>query len=162
MSYDIRIIDPVTNEPVMLEQPHYIRGGTYADGGTSELWFNITYNYAPFYYRAETLGESTKVYGEVPVDGCLPVLREETGGIPGLAYLTISQARERVLKAIQHLRDEPLDENGNQYEPVSLLDGDRIHATSYWAPTEANARRALLGLMEILLLAPDNAKIEVS
>lgn len=30
---------------------HNISGGTYAEGGTSEPWFNITYNYAEHYYR---------------------------------------------------------------------------------------------------------------
>ena len=162
MSYDIRILAPVTREPVLMECAHFIRGGTYAEHGTNELWFNITYNYAPFYYRAETLGESTKAYGEVPVDGYLPVLREETGGIPGLAFLTIPQARERVLRAINALRDEPLDAHGNPYKPVPLFDGGTLQDSNYWAPTERNARRALLRLMEILLLAPDNAIIEVS
>lgn len=162
MSYDIRILDPVTREPVLLECPHFIKGGTYAEHGTNELWFNITYNYAPFYYRAETLGESTKVYGETPVDGCLPVLREETGGIPGLAFLTIPQARERVLRAIHALRDANLDKDGNRYSPTRDGFDNEIASDNYWAPTERNARRALLGLMEILLLAPDNAIIEVS
>lgn len=162
MSYDIRILDPVTREPVLLECSHFIRGGTYTEHGTNELWFNITYNYAPFYYRAETLGESTKEYGEEPVEGCLQVLREETGGIPGLAFLTIPQARERVLRAMHALRDENIDMDGNRYSPARDGFGNEIASDSYWAPTERNARRALLGLMEILLLAPDNAIIEVS
>lgn len=162
MSYDIRILDPVTREPVILEHIHCVQGGTYAEHGTNELWFNITYNYAPFYYRAETLGESTKEYGEEPVDGCLPVLREETGGIPGLAFLTMPQARERVLRAIHALRDESIDKEGKHYSPVKTCFGNDISSDSYWAPTERNARRALLRLMEILLLAPDNAIIEVS
>ena len=108
------------------------------------------------------MGESTKVYGEAPVDGCLPVFREETGGIPGLASLTIPQARERVLRAIHALRDESVDKEGKHYSPVKTCFGNDISSDSYWAPTERNARRALLGLMEILLLAPDNAIIEVS
>lgn len=161
MSYDIRILDPVTRVPVILEHPHFIQGGTYAEQGTNALWFNITYNYAPFYYRAETLGESTKEFGEEPVDGCLPVLHEETGGIPGLAFLTIPQARERVLRAMHALRDENIDKNGNPYTSIRDAFGNDIPCSYYWAPTERNARRALLGLMEILLLAPDNAIIEV-
>ena len=48
MSYDIEIVDPVTEE--VLHTPdgsnHYIRGGTYAINGTSEMWLNITYNYS--------------------------------------------------------------------------------------------------------------------
>ena len=52
MSYDISLVDPVTKEPLHCEQPHMIRGGTYAIGGTTELWLNITYNYAHYYYEA--------------------------------------------------------------------------------------------------------------
>lgn len=162
MSYDIRILDPVTREPVILEHIHCVRGGTYAEHGTNELWFNITYNYAPFYYRAETLGESTKEYGEEPVDGCLQVLHEETGGIPGLAFLTIPQARERVLRAIHALRDENIDKAGNRYSPTRDGFDNEIASDNYWAPTERNARRALWNLLQLLLLAPDNAIIEVS
>lgn len=156
MSYDIHIADPATGEPLHSSQPHHLYGGTYSPDST-ELWYNITYNYSPFYYRKETLGKSTKVYGDKPVDGCLPVLREEYGGIPGLAYLTIPQARKRVLRAIQNLRDKPLNKHGKPYK------GDPdMPATSYWAPTEANARRALVNLLQLLCLAPDNAKIQIS
>lgn len=45
MSYDIRLIDPVTKEPLYADEKHMIRGGLYAIGGTTELWMNITGNY---------------------------------------------------------------------------------------------------------------------
>lgn len=32
-------------------EPHQITGGTYAVGGTDELWLNITYNYSGFFRR---------------------------------------------------------------------------------------------------------------
>lgn len=160
MSYDITIVHPTTGEPLHAEEPHHLYGGTYSPD-TTELHLNITYNYAPFYYRAETLGKSTKIYGEKPVNGALPVLREEYGGIPGLSHLTIPQARERVLRAIQHLRDEPLDKHGKPYKPVKCHDGSTLNAENYWAPTEANARRALVNLLQLLCLAPDNAKIRI-
>ena len=51
MSYDIRIVDKETKMPIMLENKHDIIGGTYAVGGTRELWLNITYNYAPFFRK---------------------------------------------------------------------------------------------------------------
>lgn len=162
MSYSIYIVDPETGEDLETDTPHHFAGGTYCVGGTTRLWLNITYNYSPFFYRADTLGESTKIYGEKPVDGALPVLREEYGGIPGLEYLSVSQARERVLKAINALRDEPLDADGNPYKPVETFDGGKLQASNYWAPTERNARRALVNLLQILCLAPDNAKIKVS
>lgn len=34
-----------------LEAPHNIQGGTYAWGGTTEPWLNITYNYSRFFYN---------------------------------------------------------------------------------------------------------------
>jgi hypothetical protein len=162
MGYGIYINDPATGEVIEIDEPHNIIGSTYRVGGDTRLQLQITTNYSPFYYRAETLGESTKIYGEKPVDGCLPVLHEEYGGIPGLQYLTIQQARERVLRAINALRDEPLDEHGKPYE---LTEWDVFHGHSvnnYWVPTERNARNALKNLLSLLLLAPDNAKIEVS
>lgn len=155
MSYDITITDPNTGEPLHTAQPHHLYGGTYSPDST-ELWYNITYNYSPFYYRAETLGESTAVWRNTG-KGYKEQVHPETGGIPGLEHLTIPQARERVLRAINALRDEPLDKHGNPYQ------GDReMPATDYWAPHEANARRALVNLLKLLCLAPDNAKIQIS
>ena len=154
MSYDITITDQ-QGDTLHTAQPHHLYGGTYSPD-TTELWYNITYNYAPFYYRAETLGESTVVWRDTG-KGYNEQVQPETGGIPGLELLTIPQARELVLKAINALRDEPLDKYGKPYK------GDpEMPATDYWAPTEANARRALVNLLQLLCLAPDNAKIRVS
>lgn len=51
VSYDISLCDPVTKERLHADSPHQIRGGTYAMGGTTELWLSITFNYAKFYYE---------------------------------------------------------------------------------------------------------------
>lgn len=32
MSYDIHLCDPVTNRPIEIAEPHFMRGGTYAIG----------------------------------------------------------------------------------------------------------------------------------
>lgn len=154
MSYDITITNE-QGEPLHTAQPHHLYGGTYCPDST-ELWYNITYNYAPFYYRVETLGKSTAVWRDTG-KGYQEQVQPETGGIPGLAYLSIPQARERVLRAINALRDEPLDKDGNPYKGTP-----EMPATDYWAPTEQNARRALVNLLQLLCLAPDNAKIQVS
>ena len=63
MSYDIRLCDPVTHEALQTDVPHDMRGGTYAMGGTTELWLNVTYNYGKHYYRV--LGEKgiRTIYG---------------------------------------------------------------------------------------------------
>ena len=51
MSYDIYLRDRVTKETVHFDTPHQMAGGTYAIGGTTEAWLNITYNYAQWYYK---------------------------------------------------------------------------------------------------------------
>ena len=51
MSYDIYFCDPVSRETIELDDVHFMRGGTYAAGGTKELHFNITFNYAQNYAK---------------------------------------------------------------------------------------------------------------
>jgi hypothetical protein len=62
MSYDIRLIDPVTCNPLELDEPHHMRGGTYAVGGTRFAELNITYNYAKHFDGFGTEGIRT-IYG---------------------------------------------------------------------------------------------------
>lgn len=75
MSYDINLCDPVTHETLELDQPHLIRGGTYAIGGTTELWLNVTYNYGKFYRREDVLGDEgiRTIYGMTGAES-IPVL----------------------------------------------------------------------------------------
>jgi len=65
MSYDIHLNDPVTKQILKLDEPHFVRCGTYAVGGTKELWLNITYNYACVFHRSDVLGEGgiRSIYG---------------------------------------------------------------------------------------------------
>ena len=51
MSYDIKLVDPVSKQVIELAFPHFLRGGTYAVNGTEELWLNVTYNYSKFFYQ---------------------------------------------------------------------------------------------------------------
>ena len=76
MSYDISLTDPVTHEVLLLDEPHFIRGGTYAVGGTREMWLNITYNYADVFYRPDVLGEKgiRTIYGMSGADS-IPLLQ---------------------------------------------------------------------------------------
>lgn len=63
MSYDIRMLDPVSKEQLHTETTHHMAGGTYPIGGTTELWLNITYNYSGIFKRV--LGENgiRSIYG---------------------------------------------------------------------------------------------------
>ena len=61
-------------------------GGTYALGGTTELWLNVTWNYSKFYYRPEVFGEKgiRAIYGmsgaeSIPVlDKAIAALGDDT------------------------------------------------------------------------------------
>lgn len=61
MSYDIYLLDPVTKEVLESESPHQMKGGTYAVGGTCEMWLNVTYNYGKFYYEVMDKEDGIKV-----------------------------------------------------------------------------------------------------
>lgn len=73
MSYDIRLTDSTTGETLELENPHDLKGGTYALGGTREAWLNVTYNYGPHFYRV--LGEKgiRIIYGKSGAE-TIPIL----------------------------------------------------------------------------------------
>jgi hypothetical protein len=51
MSYDVFLVDPDTDQIINLEEPHFMYGGTYSPGGTTELYLNITYNYGKILRR---------------------------------------------------------------------------------------------------------------
>lgn len=63
MSYSISLIDPVTYETLHVDEPHFIRGGTYAVGGTTECWLNITYNYGQFFRKVLGPDGIRSIYG---------------------------------------------------------------------------------------------------
>ena len=57
MSWDFDLCDPVTKKVLETEEKNEIKGGTYCVGGTTEMTFNITYNYSDIINRKmEELG----------------------------------------------------------------------------------------------------------
>jgi len=74
MSYDMRLVDPVTGERLTTDEPHHIRGGTYCVGGTTELRHNITYNYSKHYYRIMGEDGIRTIYGKTGAE-CIPILK---------------------------------------------------------------------------------------
>lgn len=74
MSYDISLREPVTGRTIEFELKHYIRGGTYAIGGTQEAWLNITYNYADHYYRVFGEKGIRTIYGMTGAES-IPVIK---------------------------------------------------------------------------------------
>ena len=76
MSYDIYLNDKATGEPLLLDSPHTITGGTYVLGGTAKCWLNITYNYYRLY--ALTIDKERGIrwlYGKTARE-TLPVLKQ--------------------------------------------------------------------------------------
>ena len=75
MSYDIFLNDPVSKDPIGIGFPHRIRGGTYQVGGATTLELNITYNYAPIFYRSDVFGEGgiRSLYGKTALES-IPIL----------------------------------------------------------------------------------------
>jgi len=51
MSYDIYLNEPDSGDTISFDEAHSMTGGTFALGGTTEAWLNITYNYGKFYYE---------------------------------------------------------------------------------------------------------------
>lgn len=76
MSYDISLKDPITKETIEVKDAHFMHGGTYALGGTKELWLNVTYNYGSIFRRPEVLGSEgiRTIYGMTGAES-IPVLQ---------------------------------------------------------------------------------------
>lgn len=74
MSYDLNLRDKKGNV-VRFKKPQDISGGTYALGGTTEAWLNITYNYGQIFRKV--LGEKgiRTLYGMSAIES-MPLLKK--------------------------------------------------------------------------------------
>ena len=129
MSYDISLKDPVTCETLELASEHMVGGGTYAVGGTRELWLNITYNYGRWYRREEAFGKEgiRTIYGLTGAES-IPVL-------------------QRAIDALTALEEDLPAEELKELEDQGV--------TGYWLPTRENAIRPLHQLLAFARLRPD-------
>jgi hypothetical protein len=75
MSYDLSLRDPVSGEELELDEPHFMRGGTYCVSGDRALALNITYNYYPCFWWS--IGENgiRTIYG-MSGAASIPVLQK--------------------------------------------------------------------------------------
>lgn len=76
MSYDISLLDPVTKEVILLDEPHDFKGGTYAVGGTDEAWLNITYNYSKHFCRVFGEEKGIRILYGMTGRESIPVLKK--------------------------------------------------------------------------------------
>lgn len=74
MSYDIYLVDPETKETIYFDEPHDLKGGTYAIGGTTEAWLNITYNYFKFFRQYVDPEKGIRALYGKPAKDCIPIL----------------------------------------------------------------------------------------
>ena len=75
MSYDIKLVDPITKEVITLDSPHFMGGGTYQLGGSKEMWLNITWNYSDFYYDIMGKKGIRTIYGKSGAES-IPILKD--------------------------------------------------------------------------------------
>lgn len=129
MSYDIRLCDPITKEPLETEAPHMMQGGTHAVGGTTEMWLNVTYNYARWYYKDYAFGENgiRSIYGLTGAES-IPVLKKAIAGL------------------------QASDEDLSEEEIRDLVEHE---VSGYWLPTRENAIRPLHQLLAMAQMRPD-------
>ncbi len=135
MSYDIYLVDPITRETLELPEPHQMRGGTYAIGGTTSAHLNVTYNYGEHFWRVfEELPAPRPLapkwmhtrYGDLP---------ESFVGIRTIYGLSGAESLPLLDRAMALLKDDVTDD--------------------YWEATEGNAKRALMQLRALATLRPD-------
>ena len=130
MSYDIELTDQVTGKTLELDAPHHMRGGTYAVGGTTRAHLNVTYNYAPQFYRA--FGSA----GSVDETSCFgQMFAGNQRGVRTLYGMTGAESLPVLDKAISILADD--------------VDPD------YWKATDGNAKRALAQLRALAAMRPN-------
>lgn len=75
MSYDIELCDPITKKPIEFETPHHMTGGTYQQGGTTQAWLNVTYNYTKFYDSAMSEEKGIRVIYGMSGAESIPILK---------------------------------------------------------------------------------------
>lgn len=134
MSYDISLVDPVTHEQLYTDVPHDMRGGTYAQGGTTELWLNITYNYGR-YYRV----------------GFKPNPQTDEKGIRAIYGLTGAESIPVIQEAITKIQsDDVPDITSEEMKELAEQGVD-----GYWMPTKANSLKPLYQLIAMAQIRPD-------
>lgn len=141
MSYDIRLIDSVTKETIEFDSPHQMKGGTYAAGGTSEAWLNITYNYSRWYYKDGVFPDR----GEAGKD-----FHNGLTGIRSIYGLSGAESIPILEHAIKTL--ESMTEDLTEKEIQKCKDGG---VGGYWMPTRENAIKPLYQLLAMAKMRPD-------
>ena len=129
MSYDISLVDPVTKETLIMDSPHQMRGGTYAVGGTDEMWLNVTYNYGRWYRKDYAFGKNG------------------IRSINGLSGAESISVLKNAIAGLEESKEELPEEEVNRYLEQGV--------SGYWMPTRENAIRPLYQLLAMAQMRPD-------
>lgn len=100
MSYDIDLVDPISKEVIQVKDPHFMVGGTYKLGGSTELSLNMTYNYSVHLHKV-------LVPNETPSG--------DKTGIRSLYGMTALEAIPYLEEAVSQLSD---DVSSDYWEPT--------------------------------------------
>ena len=142
MSYDIYIVD--ANGESLKVADNQLQGGTYCQGGCTEAWLNVTYNYAKHFMATIDADKGIKSLNGKPVSETIPVIQSAIQ-----ALLKCSETFD-----LNTLRDEDWEWLGGgekpKHKPVN--EGDLLGAVTYWAPTPGNAAKALKGLLDLAFM----------
>lgn len=141
MSYDISLKDPVTGDTVHFDVPHQMAGGTYIVGGTIEAWLNITYNYAPWYYKDGVFPDRGEK-GQEFHDGLTGIR-----SIYGLSGAESIPVLEHAIKTLENMAEDLPEEKIKDYKEHGI--------TGYWIPTRTNAIKPLYQLLAMAKMRPD-------
>lgn len=133
MSYDVNLLDPITKKVIEINDAHFIRGGTYKIGGSTELSLNITWNYGSI-LRQFLRPDFSHLAPEEQEEREKLVDWEETG-IRSLYGMTALEATPILEDAISKLADDVSED--------------------YWEATEGNVKRALNNLLTLCKMRPD-------
>ena len=126
MSYDIDLLDPITKKVIEIKDAHFLRGGTYKMGGSTELSLNMTYNYSEILHKVIQPKSTPSEY---------------KAGIRSLYRMTALEATPILEAAISTLKDDVVDDywqptEGNvkralnnlltmcKMRPDAIIDGD--------------------------------------
>lgn len=162
MSYDIKLVDPVTRETLELDSPHNMRGGTYAMNGTAEAWLNITYNYGRYYREVYDDGIRA-IYGKTGAES-IPMLegmihRIENKYKKDGQWIETPRQRTKYYDTVTGKELELYDlirAGGKEYRKEeyeeTISEGPN---SDYWEATAGNAIRPLHQLIALARLRPD-------
>lgn len=165
MSYDIYLRDSVSGETLHTSEKHYMTGGTYREGGNTEMWLNVTFNYAPYYFDVFPEEGIRTIYGKTGAES-IPILKQMLQEIenkykPDGEWLVLPHnkpywrnAKTGIIERDFYnvLQSGSIEDWEGKEESVPVCEGP---CDDYWEPTAGNAMRPLTMLMAFAQMRPD-------